>query len=198
MKSIHVELLTSAVKASQYPQGDRPDIVLAGRSNVGKSSFINCMFNRKNLARTSSKPGKTRLLNFYTTNFAYFVDLPGYGYARVSKSSRKQWQGMIESYFIDRDRIELVLLLVDMRHKPSKNDIEMKAFIDACNLPFFVIATKADKVKSNEREQKLSGIKASLNLETTDQILPFSSVSREGRDEAWEIIQAVLAGDFSA
>ena len=197
MQVHQVEFLISAVRPEQYPEADRPEIALAGRSNVGKSTFINTMVRRKNIARTSSKPGKTQQLNYYDVEDSlYFVDVPGYGFARVSKSEKKKWQEMLERYFRTRTNLVLALLLVDFRHAPSKEDIQMKEFFEAYEIPYFVIATKSDKVKRSQWNKHLAQIKESLDLVTEDQILPFSSKTAEAKDEAWEIIEDVIAGAY--
>lgn len=193
----NVEFLISAVRPEQYPAPIIPEIALAGRSNVGKSSFINTMINRKKLARTSSKPGKTQQLNYYQIeDLFYFVDVPGYGYARVSKTEKAKWGEMLETYFATRENLVLALLVVDFRHKPTKDDIQMKEFMDYHGVPYFVIATKTDKIKKSQWNKHLSDIYKTLELESIDQILPFSAETKDGRDEAWEIIQAVLDGEF--
>ncbi|MDK6291448.1 MULTISPECIES: ribosome biogenesis GTP-binding protein YihA/YsxC [Aerococcus] len=193
----NIEFMLSAASPKQYPDPDRPEIALAGRSNVGKSSFINTMTNHKKIARISSKPGKTQQLNYYNLdNSLYLVDVPGYGYAKVSKTERSRWQKQLADYFIQRENLEAVFLLVDFRHRPSKDDINMKDFLDQCQVPYFIIATKADKVKKNQWQNHLQAIKEDLDLVTEDQILPYSSANREGRDEAWEVINALLAGDY--
>ncbi|KAA9301715.1 MULTISPECIES: ribosome biogenesis GTP-binding protein YihA/YsxC [Aerococcus] len=197
MQVHQVEFLISAVRPDQYPEADRPEIALAGRSNVGKSSFINTMVRRKNIARTSSKPGKTQQLNYYAVEDSlYFVDVPGYGYARVSKSEKKKWRDMLDQYFMTRPNLVMALLLVDFRHAPSKEDIQMKDFFETYEIPYFVIATKSDKVKRSQWNKHLAQIKQDLDLVTEDQILPFSSKTAEAKDEAWEIIEDVIAGAY--
>ncbi|OYQ67916.1 ribosome biogenesis GTP-binding protein YihA/YsxC [Aerococcus sp. 1KP-2016] len=199
MEVHNVEFLISAVRPEQYPDPIIPEIALAGRSNVGKSSFINTMINRKKLARTSSKPGKTQQLNYYQIeDLFYFVDVPGYGYARVSKTEKAKWGDMLETYFSTRENLALALLIVDFRHTPTNDDIQMKEFMDYHGVPYFVIATKTDKVKKSQWNKHLSEIYKTLNLESIDQILPFSAETKDGKDEAWEIIQAVLDGEFDA
>ena len=148
MKVTQADFTISAVSPKQYPTGQLPEIALAGRSNVGKSSFINRMINRKALARTSSKPGKTQTLNYYLINeFFYFVDVPGYGYAKVSKSERAKWGTMMETYFAERENLKLTILVVDMRHKPTADDVLMYDYLKQLGLPCMVIATKLDKLK---------------------------------------------------
>ena len=143
----NAEILLSAANKSHYPQDDLPEVALAGRSNVGKSSFINTLLGRKNLARTSGKPGKTQLLNFYNIDDKLrFVDVPGYGYARVSKKARAKWGKMIEEYLVTRDNLRVVVSLVDLRHEPTQDDIQMYEFLKYYEIPVIVVATKADKI----------------------------------------------------
>lgn len=187
------EIVMSAVSPTQYPTTGFPEIALAGRSNVGKSSFINSLIKRKALARTSSKPGKTQTLNFYLINNEfYFVDVPGYGYAKVSKTERAKWGEMLETYFVKRETLQHVFLVVDFRHEPTADDIQMKNFIQYYDLPFTVIATKADKIPRGKWNQHLSKTKKALNLETTDSIVIYSSESGEGKDKVWSIVKKYL------
>src|SRR5690625_367213 len=156
MKVTKAEIVTSAVERSQYPGGHFPEVALAGRSNVGKSSFINRLLSRKNLVRTSSKPGKTRTLNFYNINDAfYFVDVPGYGYAKVSKRERNKWGMMMEAYFETREQLSAVVLVVDSRHNPTQEDIQRYDYVTYLDIPLIVVATKYDKLKRSEQAKKL-------------------------------------------
>jgi GTP-binding protein len=193
MKVTNAEIVISAVSQKQYP-GDRiPEIALAGRSNVGKSSFVNTLIHRKNLARTSSKPGKTQTLNFYRINdFFYFVDVPGYGYAKVSKKEREKWGSMMEEYFQTRDTLKAVLLITDIRHEPSKDDIQMYHFLKYHRLPVIIIATKLDKIPKNKRSQHVKRSKAAFQMEAGDNLLPFSSETGEGKEAAWTLIRNYL------
>ncbi|GAE43992.1 GTP-binding protein EngB [Mesobacillus boroniphilus JCM 21738] len=151
MKVNSAEIVISAVRPNQYPESNLPEFALAGRSNVGKSSFINKMLNRKSLARTSSKPGKTQTLNFYLINeMLHFVDVPGYGYAKVSKSEREAWGKMIETYITSREQLKAMLLIVDLRHPPSKDDVMMYDFLKHYGIPVIIIATKADKIPKSK------------------------------------------------
>src|SRR5690625_263517 len=151
MKINSAKLQISAVSKKQYPNDKLPEIALAGRSNVGKSSFINRMIQRKNLVRTSSKPGKTQTLNFYKINdLFYFVDVPGYGYAKVSKKEREKWGLMMEEYFETRTQLSIVVLITDIRHQPTNNDLQMYHYLKYYDLPVLVIATKLDKIKKNQ------------------------------------------------
>ncbi|WP_099158679.1 ribosome biogenesis GTP-binding protein YihA/YsxC [Virgibacillus ndiopensis] len=190
MKVTKAEIVISAVSQKQYPNDQLPEIALAGRSNVGKSSFINKLINRKNLARTSSKPGKTQTLNFYKINeIFYFVDVPGYGYAKVSKKEREKWGGMMEEYFETRDTLKAVLLITDIRHEPTRDDVQMYDFLKHFELPVVVIATKLDKIPKGKRDKHLKRTKETLQLDKEDLIIPFSAESGEGKDEAWKVIR---------
>jgi GTP-binding protein len=189
MKVNSAEIVISAVGPKQYPQDALPEIALAGRSNVGKSSFINTILNRKNLARTSSKPGKTQTLNFFKINDAiYFVDVPGYGFARVSKTEKEKWAKMIEEYFIQREPLKAVVQLVDLRHPPSKDDVNMYEFLKYYGHPVIVVATKADKISRGQWQKHIKIVKETLQLAPEDQILLFSSETGLGKDEAWKAI----------
>lgn len=191
MKVTKSEIIISAVSQKQYPAGELPEIALAGRSNVGKSSFINKLINRKALARTSSKPGKTQTLNFYKINdFFHFVDVPGYGYAKVSKSEREAWGKMIEEYFLERENLRAAVQIVDIRHQPSVDDASMYEFLKFHDIPVIVIATKLDKIKKNQVAKHLKRIKDTLELVDSDSIIPFSSETAQGKDEAWRKIES--------
>lgn len=183
MKIVNAFLVVSAVRRSQYPEQVLPEFLLIGRSNVGKSSFINTICNRKKLARTSSTPGKTRNLNFYLINDQfYFVDIPGYGYASVSKKEQRKFGLMIEEYLEKRENLKRVYLLVDIRHKPSEDDILMYQFLKYYHLPVTVVATKTDKVPKSKIEKLKKQIIQTLSLEADDKITLFSSITKEGRD----------------
>lgn len=189
----NADILLSAVSKTQYPDDDQPEIALAGRSNVGKSSFINTLLNRKNLARTSSKPGKTQQLNFYNIDDQLrFVDVPGYGYAKVSKAERAKWGKMIEEYLTSRSNLRVVVSLVDLRHEPTADDIQMYEFLKYYNIPVILVATKGDKVPSGKWNKHTSLIKKKLNFDPADQFLIFSSVKKTGLEEAWEAILSYL------
>lgn len=193
MKVTQAEIVISAVSKKQYPDEGLPEIALAGRSNVGKSSLINKLINRKSLARTSSKPGKTQTLNFYKINEAlYFVDVPGYGYAKVSKKEREKWGSMMEEYFQTRDTLKAVILVTDLRHEPTGDDIQMYDFLKYYELPVIVVATKLDKVPKSKRAKHIKRAKESLDLDPNDVLLPFSSETGEGKDEAWNLIRSYL------
>ena len=191
MKVTQAEIVMSAVKPEQYPTDGFPEFALAGRSNVGKSSFINKMINRKGLARTSSKPGKTQTLNFYKLNEAlFFVDVPGYGYAKVSKSEREAWGKMIETYITSREPLRAMLLIIDLRHKPSADDVMMYDFLKHYDIPTIVIATKADKIPKGKWQKHLKVVRETLDLAKGDEIVLFSSETGLGKDQAGNAIQA--------
>ncbi|MCK1991728.1 ribosome biogenesis GTP-binding protein YihA/YsxC [Peribacillus muralis] len=193
MKVTSSDIVISAVKPEQYPNTPVPEFALAGRSNVGKSSFINKMINRKNLARTSSKPGKTQTLNFYIINEAlHFVDVPGYGYAKVSKTERDAWGRMIETYFTSRDQLRAALLIVDLRHPPTKDDIAMYEFLKHYDLPRIVIATKADKIPKGKWQKHLKVTRQTLNMEKEDELLLFSGETGEGKEQAWGVLKKYM------
>lgn len=192
----NAEILLSAVSKAQYPQDGLPEIALAGRSNVGKSSFINTLLGRKNLARTSSKPGKTQQLNFYTIDDKLrFVDVPGYGYAKVSKTERAKWGKMIEEYLTSRENLHAVVSLVDMRHEPSADDVQMYEFLKYYEIPVILVATKADKIPRGKWNKHESLIKKKLAFEKEDQFIVFSSETRQGFEEAWQAILAAIDSD---
>lgn len=189
----NAEILLSAANKSHYPQDSIPEIALAGRSNVGKSSFINTLLNRKNLARTSGKPGKTQLLNFFDIDGKLrFVDVPGYGYAKVSKSERAKWGKMIEEYLTSRDNLRAVVSLVDLRHDPSEDDVQMYEFLKYYEIPVIVVATKADKIPRGKWNKHESAIKKKLNFDKSDDFIIFSSVNKAGLNEAWDAILAKI------
>lgn len=189
MKVTSSDIVISAVKPDQYPSDPIPEFALAGRSNVGKSSFINKMINRKNLARTSSKPGKTQTLNFYIINdVLHFVDVPGYGYAKVAKTERAAWGKMIETYFTSRKQLQAALLIVDLRHPPTKDDIAMYQFLKHYELPCIVIATKADKIPKGKWQQHLKVTRQTLGLDKEDELVLFSSETGEGKDKVWGLL----------
>lgn len=193
MKVTKAEIEISAVSAAQYPTTNLPEIALAGRSNVGKSSFINRIIGRKNLVRTSSKPGKTRTLNFYTINdLFYFVDVPGYGYAKVSKKEREKWGRMMEEYFETREQLQLVVLIVDIRHQPTNEDLQMYDYINYFEIPLLIIATKLDKVAKNKRTQHVNQIKKAFGENDAITIIPFSSETSENKELVWKEIKKYI------
>ena len=185
----NADILLSAANKSHYPQDDIPEVALAGRSNVGKSSFINTMLNRKNLARTSGKPGKTQLLNFFNIDDKLrFVDVPGYGYARVSKKEREKWGKMIEEYLTTRKNLKAVISLVDLRHEPSADDVQMYEFLKYYEIPVILVATKADKIPRGKWNKHESMIKKKLDFDKSDTFIIFSSVNKAGVEESWSAI----------
>ncbi|QTH44097.1 YihA family ribosome biogenesis GTP-binding protein [Cohnella sp. LGH] len=192
MKIKSTEFVISAVGPSQYPEGDLPEVALAGRSNVGKSSLINKMLLRRNLARTSQQPGKTQTLNYYMIHAElgelFFVDFPGYGYARVSKSEREAWGKMIERYLREREPLKLVLQLVDVRHPPSADDVRMYEWLSHYGIPMIVVATKADKVSRSQWPKHLKVIRQTLGMPGHVPLVLFSSETGQGRDELWSLI----------
>ncbi|MCM3692226.1 MULTISPECIES: ribosome biogenesis GTP-binding protein YihA/YsxC [Neobacillus] len=193
MKVVSSDIVISAVRPAQYPETDLPEFALAGRSNVGKSSFINKMLNRKGLARISSKPGKTQTLNFYLINeILHFVDVPGYGYAKVSKSERAAWGKMIETYFTSREQLRAAVLIVDLRHPPTQDDVMMYDFLKHYDIPCVVIATKADKIPRGKWQKYLKVTKETLDIDENDHIVLFSSETGEGKDKAWSILQSYM------
>ncbi|MBP3038253.1 YihA family ribosome biogenesis GTP-binding protein [Bacillaceae bacterium Marseille-Q3522] len=194
MNITSAEIVISAVRPAQYPSEMLPEFALAGRSNVGKSSFINKMLGRKSLARTSSKPGKTQTLNFYLINNRFhFVDVPGYGYAKVSKKEREAWGKMIETYLTNRKQLRAVLLIVDLRHPPTKDDVMMYDFLKYYDLPCIVIATKADKIPKAKWQKHLKITKETLQLQKNDYLILFSSEIGEGKEKAWSVLEKYIA-----
>ena len=188
------EFITSAVKPSQYPEEGLPEIAFAGRSNVGKSSLINLLLNRKSLAKVSSSPGKTRTINFFDINNGEFrlVDLPGYGYAKVSKSVSDDWGKMMETFLTKRKGLLKVVQLVDSRHEPTAQDKQMYEFLQYYGLDGLVVATKADKLSRNELSKNLSLIRKSLCMEKEDKIIAVSALKKTGTDELLSIIEEIL------
>ena len=183
----------SAVGPKQYPKSNLPEIVLAGKSNVGKSTFINTLINRKGLARTSSEPGKTRQINFYNMDQKfYFVDLPGYGYSKMSKAEQDKVGKFIEEYLFTREKISLITLLIDIRHKPGENDRLMYNYIKSTNLPFIIILTKADKIAVTKVESYVDEIKKELNIDEETTILPFSSQRKIYTEKVWEELEKYI------
>lgn len=190
IKSVNLETVCGVT--SRLPENQLVEIAFAGRSNVGKSSLINALINRKSYARTSQQPGKTQTINFYRINDAlYFVDLPGYGYARVSKSTARQWGKMIDGYLENSRVLRLVFLLVDIRHRPSQNDIQMYDWCIQYGFQPIIIATKEDKVKRSQKQKLLREIQEALQVVEGTPVIPFSSVTKAGREEIWEYIDMV-------
>ncbi len=178
--------------SAQLPKSDVPEIVFAGRSNVGKSSLLNKLFNRKDLARVSSKPGKTITINFYDVDGINFVDLPGYGYAKISKQEKERFSELMEGYFSQHRNIKLVVQLVDMRHTPSADDLGMIEFLKQTNLPFIIAMTKADKLKVNDFKKRLKDSAEELSAAGDVKLIPFSSQTGLGADEIKQLIEEAI------
>lgn len=195
MQVHNVDLKISAVRPNQYPDDGFPEVALVGRSNVGKSSLTNTLINRKAYARTSSQPGKTQTLNFYNVEDAvYFVDVPGYGYAKVSKKEREKWGAMIETYLSQRKQLRGVISLVDARHAPSEDDINMYNWLLYYNIPVLVVATKADKIARGKWNQAEALIKRELDFDpSSSEFTMFSSETKYGKERVWEWIEARMA-----
>lgn len=193
MRIIRSELEAVAVRPNQYPDVSLDEIAFVGRSNVGKSSLLNLLTNRKSLARVSGNPGKTRTINFYLINDAFrFVDLPGYGYAKVSKSITADWDRMMDDFFKQRKNLKRVVQLVDIRHEPSKLDVQMYEYLRSYGLDGLVCATKADKISGNQKQKNLSIIRKSLNLGKEDKIVPVSALKKTGPDVLLDYIAEEL------
>ncbi|MEK6189932.1 MAG: ribosome biogenesis GTP-binding protein YihA/YsxC [Carnobacterium alterfunditum] len=193
MKVNKADIVISAVSPAQYPNTGLPEIALAGRSNVGKSSFINTLINRKGLARTSGKPGKTQTLNYYIIEDSfYFVDVPGYGYAKVSKTERAKWGQMLETYFTQREPLKAALSIVDLRHPPTEDDVQMYEFLKYHSIPVIVVATKADKIPRGKWNKHIKIVKDKLNLREEDDFVLFSSETGEGKEQAWSLIESYI------
>lgn len=193
MKVTDVVLDVTAVRRSQYPNQKRPEFMLVGRSNVGKSSFINCLVNRKNLARISSRPGKTQTLNFYLVNQGfYLVDVPGYGYAAVDKRTQTKFGKMIEEYLEKRKEMKRVFMLIDFRHKPTEDDLLMYNFLKYYNIPVTIVATKVDKVGTSKLDKNKKIILDTLDLVMGDDLILFSSVTKLGREDVLNKIEFFL------
>lgn len=190
MQVNNVDLTISAVEPKQYPATDYPEIALVGRSNVGKSSLTNVLINRRNFAHTSSQPGKTQTLNFYNVeDQLYFVDVPGYGYAKVSKKERERFGQMIEEYLTQRQQLRGVIELVDGRHKPTDDDISMYQWLAYYNIPTLIVGTKIDKVKPNARNRAKNDIVRALELDQSTPLVLFSAVKKQGQDQVWDWIE---------
>ena len=196
IKDANLEII--ATRRSKYPEEGKPEFLLVGRSNVGKSSFINALLSRKNLAYTSARPGKTQTLNFYSVNDSfYLIDVPGYGYASVDKKTQSKFGMMIEEYLEKRDVLKRVFLLIDFRHKPTEDDLLMYNFLKYYNLPVTVIATKADKVGGSKKEKNLKDILDTLDLVVGDDLVVFSSVTKLGVKEVLKKIDSLVNSDVN-
>ena len=183
----NTDIATTAVKKGQYPDTGWPEVAFVGKSNVGKSSLINAMLGRKKLARTSGTPGKTRTINFFhVESKLYFADLPGYGYARISRTESEKWGEMVEGYLQGRPQLKRIFLLVDIRHEPGENDKMLYNWVTHYNLPFTIIATKSDKLKRSQIAKHVAMIRRGLGA--SDAPIPFSSETKDGRDQLWALI----------
>ena len=193
MKINKVDLVISAVRRSQYPTDNKPEFLLVGRSNVGKSSFINTLINRKNYARTSSNPGKTQTINFYLVNDSfYLVDAPGYGFAKLGKAKKKKFGLMMEDYLTNRKNLKQVFMLVDFRHKPSSDDIMMYNFLKYYKIPVTIVATKSDKVGITKHQAQRNLLMNELDLVVGDDFVVFSNVTKAGKSEVHEKIERII------
>ncbi len=195
VKSVNLETVCGIT--SKMPENDKLEVAFAGRSNVGKSSLINGLMNRKSYARTSSQPGKTQTVNFYNINeLLYFVDLPGYGYAKVSQNTVEKWGKMINRYLEGSKTLRLIFLLVDIRHKPNQNDIQMYEWCIHYGFNPIIIATKEDKIKRSQKAKQIKQIKEALQVVEGTPVIPYSSITKAGREEIWEYIDMVYE-DFT-
>ena len=189
MKVKSASYIGSAVKKEQYPSEGKPEVAFVGRSNVGKSSLINTLVNRRGLVKTSGKPGKTRMINFFDVNGELnMVDLPGYGYAAVSKSMKEEWARLIEGYLKERQELQLVVQLIDIRHEPTVLDVQMYSWLQSSGVSYLLVATKADKIAKGKRMNHLTSIRKKLALPSDLKVISFSSVSGEGKAEIWKVI----------
>lgn len=189
MRITDARFLKSAMHPNDYPKDGKPEFAFVGRSNVGKSSLMNVLMGRKGLAKTSATPGKTQTLNWFDINGSlYFVDLPGYGYAKVPVAVKNEWNRVLSSYLAAREPLRLVVLLLDARHKPTQGDLDMLALLDEAEVPTLITATKMDKLNRNERKKNLDRIRQTLELEDDALILPFSATTGEGRKELLDVL----------
>ena len=191
IKSVELEIVCGVT--SKLPDTDKPEVAFAGKSNVGKSSLINGLMNRKSLARTSSQPGKTQTINYYNINESmYLVDLPGYGYAKVSPKEKEKWGKMVENYLHTSKQLRAVFLLIDIRHEPSANDKQMYDWVVYQGYDPIIIATKLDKIKRSQIQQHVKMIKEGLKVKPGTPVFPYSALSKQGREEIWQLIDGLL------
>ncbi len=196
LKTVNLEIVCGVT--STLPKNNKPEVAFAGKSNVGKSSLINALMNRKSLARTSAQPGKTQTINFYNINDTmYLVDLPGYGYAKAAQSEKEKWGRMIENYLHQSSQLKAVFLLIDIRHEPSANDKQMYDWIVYQGYDPIIIATKLDKINRSQVAKQVKLIRTGLQVKPGTQILPFSAQTKQGREEIWELMDALVLGDES-
>ncbi|WP_239746585.1 MULTISPECIES: ribosome biogenesis GTP-binding protein YihA/YsxC [unclassified Mammaliicoccus] len=189
----NVDIIISAVESKQYPETGLPEIALSGRSNVGKSTFINTLISRKKVARTSSKPGKTQTLNFFNIDEQLiFVDVPGYGYAKVSKKQREQFGKMIEQYLTTRKELKCVIQLIDIRHKPTQEDILMYDYLKHFEIPTIIVATKEDKIPKGKVQKHLKIIRETLEIESEDVLISYSSLNKDKTDNIWALLSQFI------
>lgn len=193
INSNNVDIIISAVESKQYPETGLPEIALSGRSNVGKSTFINTLISRKKVARTSSKPGKTQTLNFFNIDEQLiFVDVPGYGYAKVSKKQREQFGKMIEQYLTTRKELKCVIQLIDIRHKPTQDDILMYDYLKHFEIPTIIVATKEDKIPKGKVQKHLKIIRETLEIESEDVLISYSSLNKDKTDNIWALLSQFI------
>ncbi|MDH3257539.1 MAG: ribosome biogenesis GTP-binding protein YihA/YsxC [Nitrospinota bacterium] len=190
MKIISAEFIISAVSDEQYPRGELPEIAFVGRSNVGKSSLINSLLNRKKLVKTSATPGKTQMINFFDVNHEFVcADLPGYGFAKVPKAVQKKWQALVEQYLTTRGNLKTVVLIVDIRRKPTDLDLHMQEWLEEYNVDYILVATKADKLSQAEQSKQLKQIRQAFVKDTNRELVAYSSKNQRGRKELWKFLQ---------
>ena len=189
----NIEFKLSVGTVDQLPEGDKPEVVFSGHSNVGKSSLINKLARRKNLARVSSQPGKTATINYFDAKDFYLVDLPGYGYAKVSKAEKARWADLVEGYLSSSKNIALIIQIIDIRHKPTKDDYDMLRFLYESNAPFVIVLTKKDKLKKTAYEKRIDEIMDELGDFEGAELIPFSAVTGEGLDDVKEVIEEYIS-----
>ncbi len=190
MKIISAEFMISAVSDAQYPRGDLPEIAFVGRSNVGKSSLINSLLNRKKLVKTSATPGKTQMINFFDVNHTFVcADLPGYGFAKVPKAVQKKWQVLVEQYLTTRENLKTVVLIVDIRRKPTDLDLHMQEWLEEYNVDYILVATKADKLSQAEQSKQLKQIRQAFVKDSGQELVAYSSKNQKGRKELWKLLE---------
>jgi GTP-binding protein len=194
MKIISAEFIISAVSAQQYPSGTLPEIAFVGRSNVGKSSLINSLLNRKKLVKTSATPGKTQMINFFDVNHEFIcADLPGYGFAKVPPAVQKKWQALVEQYLINRENLRVVVLIVDIRRKPTDLDLHMQEWLEQYEVDYILVATKADKLSQAEQSKQLKQIRQAFLKDKDQELVAYSSKNQRGRKELWRLLQQRMA-----
>jgi len=194
MKVRDAKYLKSAMHPKDYPHDGRPEFAFVGRSNVGKSTLLNTLLGRRGLAKTSSTPGKTQTINFFDVNQSiYFVDLPGYGYAKVPLAMKRKWNEVMAEYLQAREPLRLVVQLLDARHGPTTQDFDMLSILDQAQVPTLIVATKADKLKPSQRAKQINSIRADLELDDEALLIPFSGVTGEGKQEIWRIIDELCS-----